>query len=101
MSESMEPLDQSLRKRGVKYCLASYVDLHGVSKCKAVPIAHLGRMLRASEMFTGAALDGVPQGVHDDEVCAKPDPNSLTVLPWNPEVAWFASDLQLHGAPFE
>jgi len=72
-----------------------------VSKCKAVPIAHLGRMLRASEMFTGAALDGVPQAVHDDEVCAKPDPDSVTVLPWNPEVAWFASDLQLHGAPFE
>jgi glutamine synthetase len=52
-------------------------------------------------MFTGAALDGVPQAVQDDEVSAKPDPDSLTVLPWNPEVAWFASDLQLHGAPFE
>jgi glutamine synthetase len=101
MSDATELLDQSLGKRGVKYCLASYVDLHGVSKCKAVPIAHLGRMLRASEMFTGAALDGVPQAVHDDEVCARPDPASMTVLPWNPEVAWFASDLQLHGAPFE
>jgi glutamine synthetase len=101
MSDSIELLDQSLRKRGVKYCLASYVDLHGVSKCKAVPIVHLGRMLRASEMFTGAALDGVPQAVHDDEVCAKPDPDSVTVLPWNPEVAWFASDLQFHGAPFD
>jgi glutamine synthetase len=72
-----------------------------VPKAKAVPIAHLGRMLRASEMFTGAALDGVPQAVNDDEVAAAPDPSSATVLPWRPEVAWFASDLVLHGAPFE
>jgi glutamine synthetase len=91
---------RSLRDRGVKYCLASFVDLHGIPKCKAVPIAHVSNMLQASEMFTGAALDGVPQGVQDDEVCAKPDPASATVLPWNHEVAWFASDLHYHGAPF-
>jgi glutamine synthetase len=94
-------LSRSLAEQGVKYCLASYVDLHGIPKAKAVPIAHLDRMLRASEMFTGAALDGVPQAVNDDEVSARPDPDSATVLPWNPEVAWFASDLYLHDAPFE
>jgi glutamine synthetase len=95
-----EALGRRLREQGVKYCLASYVDLHGVPKCKAVPIAHLGRMLRGSEMFTGAALDGVPQAVHEDEVCARPDVESVTVLPWNPEVAWVASDLYFHDAPF-
>ncbi len=89
-----------LREQGVKYCLASYVDLHGIPKCKAVPLAHLDRMLGGSEMFTGAALDGVPQLVHEDEVCAVPDPDSVAVLPWNREVAWFASDLHFHGAPF-
>jgi glutamine synthetase len=99
--ESHGGLARALEQQGVKYCLASYVDLHGIPKAKAVPIAHLDRMLQASEMFTGAALDGVPQGVNDDEVCARPDPGSSTVLPWNPEVAWFASDLYLHGAPFE
>jgi glutamine synthetase len=99
-SDSGESLERALREQGVKYALASYADLHGIPKCKAVPIAHLGRMLRASEMFTGAALDGVPQAVQDDEVCAQPDPACATVLPWNPEVAWFASDLYLHGAPF-
>jgi glutamine synthetase len=100
-SDPAESLDRRLREQGVKYALASYADLHGIPKCKAVPVAHLGRMLRASEMFTGAALDGVPQAVQEDEVCAKPDPGSATVLPWNPEVAWLASDLYLHGAPFE
>jgi glutamine synthetase len=99
--DGAELLGRRLREQGVKYCLASYVDLHGVPKCKSVPIAHLGRMLAGSEMFTGAALDGVPQAVQEDEVCARPDPDSVAVLPWNPEVAWFASDLHFHGAPFE
>ena len=54
--ESQEPLSRALQEQGVKYCLASYVDLHGIPKCKAVPIAHLPRMLNCSEMFTGAQL---------------------------------------------
>jgi glutamine synthetase len=58
-------------------------------------------MARGSELFTGAALDGVPQEVSDEEVAAVPDAASLTILPWQQEVAWFASDLHLRGEPFE
>ncbi|MGB7565424.1 MAG: type III glutamate--ammonia ligase [Prochlorococcaceae cyanobacterium] len=94
-------LKAELAAKGVRYALASFVDLHGVSKAKAVPLAHLGQMLRGSELFTGAALDGVPQEVSDDEVAAVPDPASATVLPWKKDVAWLASDLHLNGAPFE
>lgn len=94
-------LRAELEAKGVSYALASFVDLHGVSKAKAVPLQHLEQMLRGSELFTGAALDGVPQEVSDDEVAAVPDPASLTVLPWQKEVAWFASDLYLHGKPFD
>jgi glutamine synthetase len=94
-------LRRKLADQGVRYALASYVDIHGRSKCKTVPIAHLDRMLGASELFTGAALDGVPQQVNDDEVAALPDPASATILPWQPDVAWFASDLLLNGKPFE
>jgi len=91
---------RALTARGVKYCLASYVDLHGVPKAKAVPVAHATGMIRGSELFTGAALDGVPQAVNDEEVMAKPDPAGAIVLPWNAEVAWFPSDLQYQGRPF-
>jgi glutamine synthetase len=94
-------LQANLHASNVRYALASFVDLHGVSKAKAVPLAHLGQMMAGSELFTGAALDGVPQEVSDDEVSAVPDPASATVLPWQPEVVWFASDLHLHGRPFE
>lgn len=91
----------TLAEAGVRYCAASYVDMHGVSKTKMVPIAHHAQMLGGSELFTGAAMDGVPQSVHDEEVAAIPDPTSCSILPWRPEIAWFASDLRCQGKPFE
>ncbi|OYV52464.1 MAG: type III glutamate--ammonia ligase [Acidocella sp. 20-58-15] len=91
----------ALSEAGVRYCAASYVDMHGVSKTKMVPIAHHAQMLGGSELFTGAAMDGVPQSVHDEEVAAMPDPASCSILPWKPEIAWFASDLYCQGKPFE
>ncbi|CAN1721017.1 Glutamate--methylamine ligase [Hyphomicrobium sp. 1Nfss2.1] len=91
----------NLRASGVKYMLASYVDMHGVSKGKVVPVEHFDRMMSGSELCTGAALDGVPQDVSDEEVAAHPDPASCTVLPWNKDIAWFASDLWCEGKPFD
>ena len=100
-SGSVADLTEELEARGVRYALASFVDMHGVCKAKAVPIDHLGAMAAGSELFTGAAVDGVPQDVSDDEVAALPDLSSATVLPWRPDTVWFASSLQLAGQPFE
>ncbi len=104
MSEPLSPELQSLKaslvEQNVKY-VASFVDIHGMGKAKAVPLSHLGQMMAGSELFTGAALDGVPQDVSDEEVAAYPDPSSATILPWNREMVWFASDLYLKGQPFE
>ena len=100
-NDGLDALAASLAERGVRYALASYSDMHGVSKSKCVPLTHLGQMMRGSELCTGAALDGVPQDVHDEEVAAHPDPDSMLVLPWRPDVAWFASDLHCEGKPFE
>jgi glutamine synthetase len=98
---AVEALRSGLEARGVRYALASYVDLHGVCKAKVVPLGHLGSMLQGSELFTGAALDGVPQEVSDDEVAAVPDPATATVLPWRRDLVWMASTLHLHGSPFD
>lgn len=96
-----EKLRKHLEDQGVRYVLAGYSDMHGVSKSKVVPIAHLERMMGGSELCTGAALDGVPQDISDEEISPRPDPESVIILPWQPEVAWFASDLHCEGKPFE
>ncbi|HEX3498153.1 MAG TPA: hypothetical protein VHT04_02400, partial [Stellaceae bacterium] len=92
---------KALEEKGVRYGLASYVDIHGRPKCKAVPIGHFAQMLGGSELFTGAALDGVPQEVNDDEVAAHPDLERAIIMPWQPDTMWFPSDLWLNGEPFE
>ncbi len=91
---------QSLIDKGVKYCLASYVDVHGIPKAKAVPVEHFDRMLRGSELYTGAALDGMGQGPHDDELALHPDPQAVTILPWRPTVAWAPGNLRHHDEPW-
>lgn len=91
---------QSLADAGVKYCFSSYVDVHGVLKGKAVPIDHFERMMRGSELYTGAALDGLGQGPDDDELATHPDPAAIVQLPWRPEVAWAPSHLMYHDEPW-
>lgn len=100
-TQDLVDLRSDLEAQGVRYALASFVDLHGVCKAKAVPIDHLDAMASGSELFTGAALDGVPQDVSDDEVAAVPDLSSAVVLPWRPDTVWFASNLKLGSDPFE
>jgi glutamine synthetase len=86
--------------KGAKFAAISFVDLHGRTKAKVVPLAHLVAATRGSELFTGAALDGVPQDVSDTEVAAIPDLSNGMLMPWQPDTVWFPSDLELDGAAF-
>ncbi len=95
-----QQLQQSLKEQGVRYAMGAYVDIHGVPKAKCVPINHLAHMMEGSELFTGFALEGLGQGPHDDEIAALPDPDSLIILPWKKEVAWFAAGNTFKGEPY-
>ena len=80
-----------LEARGVKYCFATYVDIHGAPKAKCVPIGSFEKMCAGSELFTVGAMDGMGLvGPEKDECAAVPDLDSLIVLPWDPQYAWFA-----------
>lgn len=98
---SLHSMTADLASRGVRYGAISFVDLHGKPKSKLVPLDHLPSAAHGSELFTGAALDGVPQGVSDEEVSAIPDLRTPYVLPTQPEVAFFPSSLNFEGAPFQ
>ncbi len=100
VDERWERTRDQLRERGVAYCLSSYVDVHGVLKAKAVPIDHFSGMMRGSELFTGAAIDGLGQGPDDDELSVWPDLDAITVLPWEPTVAWAPGHLHYHDEPY-
>ena len=91
---------QSLTEKGVEYCMPLYVDVHGIPKTKTVPVSHFDRMMRGSELFTGAALDGLGQGPHDDELAVVPDPDAVMQLPWRPQVAVIPGQLTYHEQPY-
>jgi glutamine synthetase len=96
----LKKLKQSLAKKGVKYCLGAYVDIHGVPKGKFVPIDHFVHFAEGSELYTGYALDGLGQAPNDDEISSVPDLNHIIQLPWQKEVAWMPADNHFHGQPY-
>jgi glutamine synthetase len=100
MTTDLTALKDNLMAQGVKYCLGAYVDIHGVPKGKVVPIGHFEDFASGSELYTGYALDGLGQGPSDDEIASLPDLDRMTILPWNPEVAWFPADNTFHGQPY-
>lgn len=96
----IKTLMQELKRKGVKYCIGAYVDIHGVPKGKVVPIDHLEHMARGSERYTGYALDGLGQAPNDDEITSIPDLNHIIQLPWEPKVAWMPADNGFQGKPY-
>ncbi|WP_150461412.1 type III glutamate--ammonia ligase [Nesterenkonia ebinurensis] len=96
-----ELLERQLKEQGVRFAIAGYTDLHGNLKGKTVPIDHFVQMANGSELFTGAALDGLPQDVSDEELSARPDLERGVVLPYRDDVALFLSNLYVAGEEFE
>jgi glutamine synthetase len=99
--EEISAIKQKLKADGVKYCIGAYVDIHGIPKGKFVPIDHLDNMAHGSELYTGYALDGLGQAPNEDEIASVPDLDSITQLPWRPEVAWMPADNTFHGEPYD
>jgi glutamine synthetase len=93
-------LAERVANDGVRYLFAQFVDLHAKPNAKLVPVSHLDDMLAEGAGFAGFAAGDVGQRPHDPDLIAVPDARSYTPLPWRPEVARFACDLQVEGAPW-
>ncbi len=85
----------SLRGQGVKAIRLLYTDLHGIARGKDIPIGHFVGMLEEGVAFCAVIMGtdlrhtpvvGGEQGYVDFAI--RPDPETLRVVPWQPEVAW-------------
>ncbi|MDQ0316106.1 type III glutamate--ammonia ligase [Amorphus orientalis] len=94
----MTDLAQFARDTGVKYFLINFTDLRGVQRSKLVPAPAIGMVQENGAGFAGFAtyLDMSPA---DPDMFAMPDADTVIQLPWNPDVAWVASDLIMDGKP--
>jgi len=90
-------LAQFAQEKGIRYFMISFTDLFGGQRAKLVPAQAIADMQRDGAGFAGFAtwLDMTP--AHPD-MLAVPDPDSVTQLPWKPEVAWVAGNCVMDDA---
>jgi glutamine synthetase len=87
-------------ERGIEFLFAQFVDMHGKPSAKLVPAHHLDDLLTEGAGFAGFAAGDIGQAPHDPDMIAMPDPSSLTILPWQPNVARFACNVTVEGEPW-
>ena len=89
-----------ISERQIEFLFAQFVDMHGKPSAKLVPAHHIDDLLTDGAGFAGFAAGDIGQGPHDPDMIAVPDPKTLTILPWQPNVARFACDVTVEGEPW-
>lgn len=89
-----------LGREGVRAVRLLYADLHGVARGKDIPIGSFGDFAEAGVPFCSAVLATdlhhtpvVEAGETYGDLLARPDLDTLRIVPWQPEVAWCVADL--------
>ena len=99
MSEVAPGLPDDLGERGVEILRILYPDLHGVARGKDVPLPESHHAIEKGLPFCKAIMGTdlrhtpvVPHGAYPDLI-ARPDLDTLRILPWDPTVAACLADL--------
>ena len=95
--ETAADVRELVDENGIEFLFAQFVDMHGKPNAKLVPAHHIDDLLTEGAGFAGFAAGDIGQGPHDPDLIAMPDPRSLTILPWQPNVARFACDVTVEG----
>jgi len=95
-----DQIRKQLKADNIEFLLAQFVDIHGTSKVKMVPVEALDAMIDEGAGFAGAAVWGSGQGPHSHDMLARIDLDSYTPLPWMPNTARFAADLHVDGESY-
>lgn len=72
---------RSAKARGVRFVRLWFVDVLGLLKSVAVPVAQLENVLLEGVGIDGSCLDGALRG-RERDVIAVPDPRTFQILPW-------------------
>jgi glutamine synthetase len=98
--DTVEAAQRYLYEHGVSYVLAQFVDIHGVAKAKAVPVAHLNSILTDGAGFAGFAIWGVGIEPHGPDFMAVGSLSTLSLVPWQPSMARIVCEGNVNGEPW-
>src|SRR6266702_4493836 len=85
---------------GVEFYFAQFVDMYGRPSAKLVPAEYLDDLVSDGAGFAGFAAGEIGQLPSDPDIAAMPDLNSLTLVPWQQNLARFACDITVEGEPW-
>jgi glutamine synthetase len=86
-----------IRRNGIEFLFAQFVDMHGKPNAKLVPASHFDDLLTDGAGFAGFAAGDIGQTPNSPDMAAMPDVRSLTPLPFRPGVARLACDVHVEG----
>ncbi|MBM7570193.1 type III glutamate--ammonia ligase [Aquibacillus albus] len=95
-----EDIQKKMEDESVQFLLASFSDLNGTSRAKLVPSKRLSAVCESGAGFAGFAVGDLGHGPADPDILCIPDLRSLTILPWQKDLAWFAGTLTEDGTPW-
>src|SRR6201987_278590 len=101
MAVAADPRLEEIRKivqgRGVEFFFAQFVDMYGRPSAKLVPAANLDALVSDGAGFAGFAAGEIGQLPSDPDIAAMTDLDSLTLVPWQQNLARFACDVTVEG----
>src|SRR5438477_3966377 len=104
MAVATDPRLEEVKKiangRGVEFFFAQFVDMYGRPSAKLVPAANIDDLANDGAGFAGFAAGEIGQMPSDPDIAAMPDLNSLTLVPWQQNLARFACDITVEGEPW-
>ncbi len=89
-----------LEQNGVRYVLAQFVNIHGVSKTKAVPVEHFESVVTDGAGFAAFAVGGLGLGPETPDYMAVGDLSTLSLVPWMPGYARIVCEGHMRGEPW-
>jgi len=96
----LEEVRKIAKERGVEFFFAQFVDMYGRPSAKLVPAANLDDLATDGAGFAGFAAGEIGQLPSDPDIAAMPDLRSLTLVPWQQNLARFACDVTVEGEPW-
>jgi glutamine synthetase len=96
----LEEVRKIAKGRGVEFFFAQFVDMYGRPSAKLVPAANLDDLATEGAGFAGFAAGEIGQMPSDPDIAAIPDLDSLTLVPWQQNLARFACDITVEGEPW-